>query len=65
MKQYRFNLDEEQYGYVYFDASSYTDAVELLGLVQEGELDPAELPNAVVKIKNGQCTYDNLEEVKD
>jgi hypothetical protein len=65
MKQYRFNLDEEQYGYVYFEAESLTEAESLLEQVREGDLMPEDLPNGRVNIKNGQCNYDNLEEVTD
>ena len=65
MKQYRFNLDEDQYGYVYFEAESLTEAKSLLEQVQDGDLMPEDLPNGRVNIKNGQCNYDNLEEVTD
>lgn len=65
MKQYRFNLDEEQYGYVYFEAKSMTEAESLLEQVRDGDLMPEDLPNGRVNIKNGQCNYDNLEEVTD
>lgn len=65
MKQYRFNLDEEQYGYVYFEAESMTEAESLLEQVRDGDLMPEDLPNGRVNIKNGQCNYDNLEEVTD
>ena len=65
MPKYRFNLDEEQYGYVYFDAESMTEAESLLEQVREGDLMPEDLPSGYVRIKNGQCTYDNLEEVTD
>jgi hypothetical protein len=63
MKQYRFKLDEEQYGYVYFDAGSMTEAESLLEKVQDGDLMPEDLPNSRVNIKNGQCNYEDLEEV--
>jgi hypothetical protein len=65
MTRYRFNLDEEQYGYVYFDAESMTEAQGLFEQVQEGDLMPEDLPNGYVRIKNGQCNYDNLEEVTE
>jgi hypothetical protein len=64
MKQYRFRLDEEQYGYVYFEAESMTEAESLLEQVQDGDLMPEDLPNGRVNIKNGQCNYEELEEVK-
>lgn len=64
MPNYRFKLDEEQYGYVYFDADSMTEAQELLEQVQDGELMPEDLPNGFVRIKNGQCEYTELEEVE-
>ena len=64
MKQYRFKLDEEQYGYVYFDAESMTEAESLLAQVQDGDLMPEDLPNGRVNIKNGQCNYEDLEEVE-
>jgi hypothetical protein len=64
MARYRFTVVEEQYGYAYFDADSYTQAVELFNLAQEGEIDPQDLPNGEVKIKNGQCEYYELEEIK-
>ena len=63
MKQYRFKLDEEQYGYVYFDAESLTEAESLLEQVQDGDLMPEDLPNGRVNIKSGQCNYEDLEEV--
>jgi len=63
MKQYRFRLDEEQYGYVYFSAESLTEAEGLLGQIQDGDLMPEDLPNGRVNIKNGQCDYYELEEV--
>lgn len=65
MNKYRFNLDEEQYGYVYFEAESMTEAESLLEQVRDGDLMPEDLPNGRVNIKNGQCNYDNLEEVTD
>jgi hypothetical protein len=65
MKRYRFKLDEEQYGYVYFDAESMTEAESLLEQVQDGDLMPEDLPNGRVNIKNGQCNYEDLEEVTD
>jgi len=64
VKQYRFRLDEEQYGYVYFEAGSMTEAESLLEQVQDGDLMPEDLPNGRVNIKNGQCNYEELEEVK-
>jgi hypothetical protein len=64
MKRYRFKLDEEQYGYVYFDAESLTEAESLLEQVVEGDLMPEDLPNGQVRIKSGQCNYEDLEEVE-
>lgn len=63
MKRYRFTIDEEQYGYVHFDAESMTEAESLLAQVQDGDLMPEDLPNGRVNIKNGQCNYEDLEEV--
>jgi hypothetical protein len=63
MKQYRFRLDEEQYGYVYFEAESMEEAESLLEQVIDGDLMPEDLPNGRVNIKNGQCNYEELEEV--
>jgi len=63
MKQYRFRLDEKQYGYVYFEAESMTEAESLLEQVQDGDLMPEDLPNGL-NIKNGQCNYEELEEVE-
>lgn len=64
MKQYRFKLDEEQYGYVYFEAESLTKAETLFEQVRDGDLMPEDLPNGRVNIKNGQCNYDDLEVVE-
>lgn len=64
MARYRFAVSEEQYGHAYFDADTYEQALELLELVNDGEIDPHDLPNSHVKINNGQCTYENLAEVE-
>jgi hypothetical protein len=32
--------------------------------VQDGDLMPEDLPNGRVNIKNGQCNYEDLEEVE-
>lgn len=63
MKQYRFRLDEEQYGYVYFEAESMEEAESLLEQVIDGDLMPEDLPSGRINIKNGQCNYEELEEV--
>lgn len=63
MARYRFIIDEEQYGYVYFDAASMAEAERLLEQVQDGDLMPEALPGGQVKIKSGQCNYDKLEEI--
>jgi hypothetical protein len=65
MKQYRFDFSEEQYGYVYFSAESLTEAESLLEQIQNYDINPEDLPNALIKHKSGQCEYDNLEELKD
>jgi hypothetical protein len=63
MSQYRITFSEEQYGYIYFTATSEAEAQEMLEKVRDYELDIEDLPDVVVKVKNGQCEYDTLEEV--
>lgn len=64
MKTYRISFWEEQGGFTYFDAESLAEAEELFQQVQDGELSDEDLPNAIRKVKNGQCEYQSLEEVK-
>ena len=63
MTSYRFQFDEEQYGYVYFDAESKQEAESLLEQVQEYQIDLEELPSFYIKHKHGETRYENLEEV--
>ena len=64
MNTYRISFWEEQGGFTYFDAESLEQAEELFQQVQDGELFDEDLPNAVRKVKNGQCEYQYLEEIK-
>jgi hypothetical protein len=63
MPSYRITFSEEQYGYIYFSATSQAEAESLLEQVREYEINIEDLPEVVVKVKNGQCEYDSLEEV--
>lgn len=63
MKVYRISFWEEQGGYTYFEAENLEQAQELFQQVQDGELFDEDLPEAVRKVKNGQCEYQYLEEV--
>jgi hypothetical protein len=63
MPKYRITFSEEQYGFIYFSATNEAEAQSLLEQVRDYELDVEDLPEVVVKVKNGQCEYDTLEEV--
>jgi hypothetical protein len=63
MPNYRITFSEEQYGYIYFSATSEAEAQSLLEQVRDYEIEIEDLPEVVVKVKNGQCEYDTLEEV--
>ena len=63
-KRFRFAFDEDQFGYVYFDAESLEEAQDLLEQVQDYEIELTDLPNAYVRHKGGEVRYENLEEVE-
>jgi len=64
MARYRFSFSEEEYGFIYFDAESREEAESLLDQIQNYEIDVDDLPSGNKKVKNGQCEYYGVEEVK-
>jgi uncharacterized protein with ACT and thioredoxin-like domain len=64
MSTYRISFWEEQGGFIYFEAENLEQAKELFEQLENGEIFDEDLPNAVRKVKNGQCEYSLLEEAE-
>lgn len=53
-EQFRVGFSTEEYGWYYFSAESKEQAEELVEQLQEGVIDPEELPDFYKKV-NGGC----------
>jgi hypothetical protein len=52
-EQFRVGFSTEEYGWYYFNADSKEHAEELVEQLQEGEIDPEELPDFYKKVNGG------------
>lgn len=52
-EQFRVGFSTEEYGWYYFSAESKEQAEELVEQLQEGEIDPEDLPDFYKKTNGG------------